>query len=256
MKRITIDIGTIRYRQQEEEEDWGGEWFPLPQNMEADFENLRVIGRFQSTCGGGAIWKTGKLWKEHLSNAPYEPRIDARVTEGRVTTSPTRTPADFSNSEIGEQELVVSYLAGYFGRDITLRISAKEIISDRPKRKALFEIIDENMISEQFKQGSLTMSYLTTDGMKQIDEKIKDLGDLLKQHSPEVLFFNHCIVFHYSTPYLGFDNKRLIKVEENPDAEGLYPVYVVSSDHIDEPIKLPYQGWWLLEHPIPEGDVD
>ena len=115
------------------------------------------------------------------------------------------------------------------------------------------------MIGDQITQGSLCLSKLTPDGSEQVDKKIiKDFG-LLKQHAPEILFFNHSIIFHYSTPYLGFDNRRLVKVEENPEAKGLchlYPVYVVSSDHIDEPIKLSYQGWWLLEHPIPEGDID
>ena len=251
-KPLWIDVEHLSYKVISDM----NEYFPLPAEICKDIEELHVVGRLISTRGGGASWEVGKKWREHSSNSPYRPTINATVENATIRTWIGRV----DSSEPAEDELIVSRLAGYWGRDFVLTIHGKPE-SNRPKRKELFEEIDkEKYLGEEIVQGHLVCRRLTAAGGEMVDNKIIELGIELNKDPvwlkrDSIRIFNHEVYSSYhNLLFVGYDNKRLIKIRYE---EGRGEILrIVSPDHLNKPLRLQYEGWWLLEHPLPEDNID
>lgn len=250
--KIYLNVENLTYRLSVGDEDVErrSDAAPIPVGLDTVFDEAEIQGRLDSTSGGGADWKAGKQWEEHLSAARFCPYVNARAMDVTITTSSQRElPAE----EVDDNELVVSRLAGFEGRDFTLIIRAKKIYSSRPCRKELFEQITElaKEKSSSQEQGSLTLYYLGEgEELNQIvGHYLASLISCPEENQyprEELHFLNHQVVGRIGV--VGYDFQRLIQVQEDQKS-----CWVISPDHLDQPIELT-SGWWLLTHPQPVDD--
>jgi len=218
------------------------DFFPIPTGLCFTGE-IKLVGRLHSTRGGGASWYAGTDWKPHINTHLFEPRVNA-VVLGTIETYRCR-----DKREVSSNELIITRLAGYSGRDIVIVVSAKYISSTRPLRKAIFDEVEVDGGLVEERQGHLTVRYVSSLPLDLI-EAYRELKPEWAYCRPEVVeMFNHEIFG--ADEVIGFDNKKLIYVERAYKQ----PLVIVSRDHLDRPLKNYISGWYLLEHPLP-FDID
>jgi len=107
--------------------------------------------------------------------------------------------------------------------------------------------------NEDFCQGHLKIFHLDRQKVEDFLERIKkvDLIDIPYQR----FVFNHEIHGDYDLYYLGEQEGERIFLLDLKDENN--SVAIVSSDHIESPIRLYYSRYWILKHPIPRnGNID
>jgi hypothetical protein len=204
-----------------------------------------------------------------MNAAPFQPYFDVLLEDVKVyplgfhekPEHPNLRVVDDPKSWSGERWGVVDEDArpywvvwgGTLVESPALVMAAKaEDCTFRKEREELFSVLYTEPDSKPLHQGHMEIKKISKfrDGefveywRWRLPEKFQHL--VCYPNRP-VILFNHAV---FADMMVALDNQRLIYVKD-PHSQGL----VTSPDHPLEPVQLD-EGWWLLEHPIPETNVD
>jgi len=239
---------------------------PIPGFFELD--RIRLFGRLESTrAGNNYSWLASQPLRELMNAAPFQPYVDVLLEDVEVFSlgfhekpkHPNLRIVDDPQSWSGERWGVVNedirpYWVIWGGTLVdspALVMAAKaEDCTFRKDRQDLFNILYVESDSKPLYQGHLEIKKISKFKEAEyfwswrLPERFRHL---VRHPNKPVILFNHAVFVEEA---VGYDNQYLIYVKD-PHYQGL----ITSPDHILEPVQLD-EGWWLLEHPIPEGKVD
>jgi len=243
----------------------GGEkWKLAPMRTELEF--LVLTGRLQSTRGGAWWWKASKEIRDHISRAPYRPRIDVIFSDALI---------DISKKTVSAPE----YL--YYDRDyncamiladdywrVAVYLSPRSlVVSEREMRKELFNkcrsvipILDKPVLVYQ--QGRLSMEVFPLK-----EREYKEMEKLIPiiEHHEGVMFYNHNIE---ALGYTRLDSEAIVLPKKEYEKYTVkeyekYTVKIWSPSHVwEESGFLVIEEWspFILRlthpHPSPSNCVD
>jgi len=216
-------------------------------------DRARLAGRLLSTnAGNNYNWKCSQQFMQFLNRAPYQPVFDVLLQDVVVMPLGWHRASDSWDWEGDAYPYWVSW--GGTGVDSPALIAANwaEDCTFRKDREDLFNILYTEPDSKPLHQGHLEIKKISKfrDGefveywRWRLPEKFQHL---VRYPNRPVILFNHAV---FADMMVALDNQRLIYVKD-ADGQGL----ITSPDHPLEPVQLD-EGWWLLEHPIPETNVD
>jgi hypothetical protein len=221
---------------------------PIPGRFQLD--RARLAGRLLSTnAGNNYNWKCSQQFLQFLNRAPYQPVFDVLLQDVEIISLGWHQPSDHYDGEY-IHPFWVSW--GGTGVDSPALIAANwaEDCAFRKDREALFDILYTEPDSKPLHQGHLEIKHISK---FREDEDFwnwrlpEEFAHLIRYPKRPVVLFNHAV---FADKVIALDNKRLIYITDDSN-QGL----ITSPDHPLEPVKLT-DGWWLLEHPIPETNVD
>ncbi|MEM2174095.1 MAG: hypothetical protein QXI58_00520 [Candidatus Micrarchaeia archaeon] len=245
-KKETLNIYFVYKGIYDFEYSFNGERYPVPPGIR--FEGLiRVKGRLYSTRGGGHGWKAKGI-EDYLSNSPYRPRINVLI-RGEAHDVTGENIEELNDRLLKLDRYLLVWRSRYVPKKILIICS--EIIKDfsfRRKREELFSKIFTDLTLEPIgKQGNLEINQLE-DGKSQVSEVLNEALDEISHYIHSYRFYNHYIVSYEFFSMIGLDNKRIIFPTDY--------LYITSSDHLENPIRLPYNKFYLLTHPLPRSTID
>jgi len=233
----------------------GEQWKLAPMRVHLDF--LVMTGHLQSTREGAWWWEASEhLREQHISRAPYRPRIDVIFSDVIVDISRKRLE-DFDINSIEKDYNDVLTMYDDYWRITVCTSSRSLIVSERSMRKETFEqcrsvipILDKP--ESEYRQGRLRIQVFP---LKEKEYKKVETKTPIIEHHEGVMFYNHCVD---ALGFVRLDNEA-IALPEKINEE--YILKIWAPDHMWEP-----QGFLAIEqwspfitrllHPVPRDDID
>jgi hypothetical protein len=213
--------------------------------IKLEFLELTLNCRLNSTRGGGTYWHIAETIRPFLSNSPYCPTLNIKITDC-IFKYVSGIKKEERINEIGSESYLVQQMDESSFWIIQETISTKiEDLSLRLERKDIIEAIEKTELVAQ--QGNLTISKAMLDS---IHEKVEEIVDELG-YTREFTLYNHHIVLGDYHIVIPFDNKRLVLLKED---SWEINTTIWAKDH--PPQSLGELTNLLFTHPIPTDDRD
>ena len=220
---------------------------PVPPWFHLECEAELVI-RLCRTRSGSADWWVGDKVRSALNDAPRNPVLRA-VVNWFYWTLPREIDLErvrgFPDRAIQAGESVFNWMA-----------EVKEPLPD-PQREFLAKLVALDGIpgrKPEYRQGNLEIHYSPNwpEAMRQMNLDLSDLKSWLRHEGAGIQVFNH-----YVSDSAGFF-RRVIRGWMIVLTKFTKPVWVLSRDHPDEPIRAEsHYDFVLLAHPLPlQGQGD
>ena len=239
---------------------------PIPGFFKLD--RARLFGRLESTrAGNNYSWLASRPLRELMNAAPFQPYLDVLLEDVEVYPLGFHEKPEHPNirfvedpqSWSGERLRAVNedirpywvIWGGTLVESPAFVMAAKaEDCTFREERRVLFDILYVESDSKSLYQGHLEIKKISKFKEEEYfwSWRLPEKFEYLVRHpNRPVTLYNHAV---FAESVVALDNRRLIYVRD-PHYQGL----ITSPDHPLEPVRLD-EGWWLLEHPVPEGGVD
>jgi hypothetical protein len=206
---------------------------PIPAGACLLDTEIELQGQLVSTRGGGATWRCSNDFP--MNGSPFCPSLHVR---GRGSVRTHLLEEEWPSSDEGHW-IELRRKPGYEGRPFRLHVQFErppEDLTRRADRWAALRGVTGMARGELLHQGNLKVVPLEE---QEPNPRWEGLWNPLRA------LLNHQFV--PAPEAIRVDFAALIRATQE--------VWVVSPDHLTEPLRLT-SGWWSIDHPVPSGGVD